>query len=100
MKKALLVVLAAIPGILSYAQSGSNRISIIPQPVSMVTGTGSFTLPADLAIITGNNEDVKRTAAFLSKTISALTGITVAVKEGSGTTSKSIFLTLGADKTI
>ncbi|HET6994540.1 MAG TPA: beta-N-acetylhexosaminidase, partial [Chitinophagaceae bacterium] len=100
MKKALLVALAIMPGILSYAQSGANKISIIPQPVSISTGTGSFMLPGDLAIITGNNPDVKRTAAFLSKTISTLTGINVAVKEGSGAASKSIFLSLSADKSI
>jgi hexosaminidase len=100
MKKALLVTLAITAVILLHAQTGATRISIIPQPVSMVTGTGSFMLPSDLAIITGNNDDVKRTAGFLSKTISSLTGIQVVVKEGNGTTSKSIFLTLGADKTI
>ena len=91
MKKELLIVLCAIICVAVNAQQSSNRVSIIPQPVSVVMGTGSFNLPADLTIVTGNNEEVKRIAGSLSKTITTATGIHVAIKEGSGSTSKSIF---------
>ena len=100
MKKGLVIAFWILMGAATNAQPGTERISIIPQPASVTMGTGSFSLPVDMAIVTGNNEDVKRIAGFLSKTITTVTGNPVAVKEGSGATSKSIFLSLSADKSI
>src|SRR5881392_3970330 len=100
MKKPLLAALAITLALFSIAQTDKAQIAIIPQPVSVVMGTGSFKLPADFTIITGNNPDVKRIAGFLATTLSTATGNHVAVKEGSGAASKSIFLSLTADKAI
>jgi len=100
MKKTILLSLFAFAISSSFGQAGKPSISLIPQPVSMVMGNGSYNLPADLSVVTGNNAEVKRIADFLSKTISTATGNAVAVREGSGATSKSIFLSLSGDKSI
>jgi hexosaminidase len=98
MKRLFLFIL--LVAISNFLFSQSNVASIIPQPVSVVAGTGSFSLPADITIITGSNPDVKKIAGLLSKTISTATGNQAAIKEGSGVTSKSIFLSLSSDKSI
>jgi hexosaminidase len=98
MKNLFLFASLVLSVIVSHSQQ--RMTAVIPEPVSMVAGTGSFNLPPDLTIVTGNNEEVKKIAAMLSKTITAATGKQIAIKEGSGTTSKSIFLSLSADKSI
>lgn len=101
MKKIISFTLLIAVASLSFGQATTKPvISVIPQPASIEIGTGSFVLPPAITIITGNNEDVKRIAGLLSKTITTATGKQVAIKEGSGTTSKSIFLSLSADKSI
>ncbi len=100
MKNALVIALCILIGFSSTSQPSTNNISLIPQPVSLLTGPGSFALPADLGIITGSNAEVKKIAGLLSKKLSTVTGRQVVLKEGSGITSKSIFLSLSSDKSI
>lgn len=100
MKKTILLLFAVFAIGLSFGQTGKPSIAIIPQPVSMVIGSGSFKLPASLSIVTDNNPEIKRIAGFLSNIITAATGNPVTVKEGSGSTSQSIFLYVIGDKSI
>jgi len=100
MKRTLLALPCLFLYVFINAQTGTQQISVIPQPVSLVRGSGSYSLPSDVSIITGNNPEIKRIAGFLSKTITTVTGNDVAIKEGSGATSKSIFLSLAGDKSI
>jgi hexosaminidase len=100
MKRELLAILCFSISVIANAQPGTKQISIIPQPVSMLTGSGSFKLPASLSIVTDNNPEIKRIAGFLSNILTTATGKQVIVKEGSGTTSQSIFLYLVGDKSI
>jgi len=99
MKKLFLFAGLVLSFIIAYSQQKS-MISVIPEPVSMAAGTGRFTLPADLTIVTGSNAEVKRIAGMLSTTITTATGNHPTIKEGSGSTSKSIFLSLSSDKSI
>ena len=99
MKKLFLFTSLVLSFIIAYSQQKS-MISVIPEPVSMVAGTGRFNLPADLTIVTGSNAEVKRIAGLLSTTITTATGNHATIKEGSGSTSKSIFLSLSSDKSI
>ncbi len=85
-----------------YSQKAGRKneiISIIPQPVSVTQGKGSFTLPYNIVIITPKNEEVKRTAQHLSKQIRTVTN-QVNIKEGTTVSPKSIFLSLSANKNI
>lgn len=85
-----------------YSQKAGHKneiISIIPQPVSVTQGKGSFTLPYNIVIITPKNEEVKRTAQHLSKQIRTVTN-QVNIKEGTTASPKSIFLSLSANKNI
>lgn len=85
-----------------YSQKAGHKkeiISIIPQPVSVTQGKGSFTLPYNIVIITPKNEEVKRTAQHLSRQIKTVTN-QVNIKEGTTASPKSIFLSLSANKNI
>jgi hexosaminidase len=101
MKKILFITFLIQAGIIVYSQPGNTKLSIaiIPQPVSLVQGTGSFTLPHDVTIITPKNEELQRIATQLSKKIGTTTN-KVIVKEGNAATDKSIFLSRSTDKSV
>lgn len=95
MKKLFLFAALAFSINIAFCQ---KSISIIPEPVSMITGTGEFVVANELTIVTGNNPEIKKIADLLAKTISNSIGTTTTIKEGSGATAKSIFLSLVPDK--
>jgi hexosaminidase len=78
-----LVVFAILFSIFSAAnsQNNSNKISLIPIPVSMQAGQGSFSLKKTASIeVASEDIDAKRVADFLSKKLSAATGYVLPVK--------------------
>jgi hexosaminidase len=78
-----LVVFAILFSIFSAAnsQNNSNKISLIPIPVSMQAGQGSFSLKKTASIeVASEDLDAKRVADFLSKKLSAATGYVLPVK--------------------
>ncbi len=104
MKKILFISIFVVCSLVVSAQVVSSNpgipgIALIPQPVSLIKGTGYFTLPANTMIISPKNEEVKRMAedfaAKLSKGMNK-----VAVKEGTAVQPKSITLLLVNDKSI
>jgi len=102
MKKIFLLMIVIFLFSPVYSQKAGRKneiISIIPQPVSVTQGKGSFTLPYNIVIITPKNEEVKRTAQHLSKQIRTVTN-QVNIKEGTTVSPKSIFLSLSANKNI
>ncbi len=102
MKKIFLFTIVILLFSSVYSQKAGHKneiISIIPQPVSIIQGKGSFTLPYNIVIITPKNEEVKRTAQHLSKQIRTVTN-QVNIKEGTIVSPKSIFLSLSANKNI
>ena len=94
MKKSLLLHLVSFFSLWCFAQRTSETtISLIPQPVSIVQGTGTLKLPFSLTIITDKNEEVKRIAADLSRRLKTAAN-KVTVKEGKTLLPKSILLSL------
>ncbi|MBD0288673.1 MAG: hypothetical protein ICV79_25110, partial [Flavisolibacter sp.] len=58
-----------------------TTFSIIPQPVSLQTGNGSFTLRNNSVIeLSTTDADAKRVAQFLSEKLAMPTGYSIAVK--------------------
>lgn len=98
----ILLISSLIATVLSLtAQPGQKSvIALIPQPVSITTGPGSFALPLSTTIIIPKNAEVKKTADRLAEQLLLASGRKVVVKEGATALPKSIFLTLSNDKSI
>lgn len=77
MKKSVLFLVCIFISIGSFSQSTNNSIAIIPQPVSMVKGSGHFTLPKSVVIQAENAPDLNHTVAFLRERLSEPTGFGV-----------------------
>ncbi len=91
MNKKWIVALLAFGPLLLTAQ---QKVSIIPQPVSMQVNAGSFTLDANTAInFNASSKELKAAAVFLSEYIKNSCGYTLPV---TGVKSKSIQLVLSA----
>jgi hexosaminidase len=80
--KKILVAICLICNSLLFAQSKKDAPALIPQPVSMVTKSGEFVLPAQLVINTGTNEDVKKLGSRLADVIGTSSGKKVLVQSG------------------
>ncbi|HEY0354684.1 MAG TPA: glycoside hydrolase family 20 zincin-like fold domain-containing protein, partial [Flavisolibacter sp.] len=78
MKNIFALLLAFTIGFSSRAQN-IDSIAIIPEPVSMKTGKGSFILPKNIVIEAPSNEELQSTLAFLKERLSVPTGATVSV---------------------
>ena len=93
-----------ILGLLSLAafsqRNSLTKVSLIPQPYSLIRGKGSFILPHPLVIVTGKNEELKKIARRLAKQLATVTGYSVTTREGSAPATGSIFLSLTPDPTI
>jgi hexosaminidase len=93
---------------ITVAQAQNNRVSkrtsvwhnsLIPQPVSIVKGTGYFTLPYAVSIIIAKNGEVKKIADQLAKQLNTAAN-KITIKEGTGAAANAIFLALVNDKSI
>src|SRR5688500_3266248 len=86
-----------------YSQrAGRQRISIIPQPVTLEQGERdqSFIVPSNLAIINPKNEELKRIISLFTTQYKTVTGKDVQLREGKTALPNSIFISLSADRTI
>src|SRR5947209_7355589 len=61
MKKISLLGLFAFSVLLTYSQKKENVISVIPEPVSMVQGTGYYKLPATITVSIPRQSELKTT---------------------------------------
>jgi hexosaminidase len=100
MKKSILFIALIISVFNSYSQRSARSVYLIPQPVSLAEGNGSFILPTDLSIILPKNDEVKKIAEQFSKQVSLATGYKITSKEGTAAIANSILLSLSTDKTI
>jgi hexosaminidase len=80
-------------------RAGTWHNSLIPQPISIVKGTGYFTLPYAVSIIITKNGEVKKIAEQLAKQLNTAAN-KITVKEGNSAATNSIFLSLVSDKLI
>ena len=78
MKNILFLLLAATTTLFSFAQH-IDPIAIIPEPVSMKKGDGSFTIPENIVIEAPATNELKSTMAFLKERLSVPTGAKVSV---------------------
>ncbi|MBD0352094.1 MAG: family 20 glycosylhydrolase [Flavisolibacter sp.] len=76
-----------------------TTFSIIPQPVSLQTGNGSFTLRNNSVIeLSTTDADAKRVARFLSEKLAVPTGYSIAVKSVPTASNTSGIIRLGLVK--
>ena len=100
MKKIILLVAVIWMSTTIHSQK-KQVFSIIPQPVSIVPGTGVFTLPSKISIITGKDKNLIKIQQLLSTQISSATGKQVInVAADKTALSKSISLFIVSDNTI
>ena len=76
MKKTVQLLCCILISINAFSQSPSD-IAIIPQPVSIVKGTGHFTLPKNVIIQAANTPELAHTVALLRERLSEPTGYRV-----------------------
>lgn len=87
MKKIIILISCISIAAAASAQNNQSSLSVVPQPVSVQPGKGSFTLKASTLIETSSPDpDAKRVAGFLTKKINEATGYGVAVKTAKGKT--------------
>ena len=95
----LLIPFLGVSALNTRAQNVSpvieNKISVIPQPLSVTQATGSFSIQSGTNILIDvKNPELKKNAATLSSHIKSLTGYSLPVKTSGKATTNSITLTL------
>ncbi len=64
----------------AFAQNSINKLSIIPEPVTVIQNTGTFVLPQQVTIEGGSQPELQQTITFLKEHLSVVTGLTVSAK--------------------
>jgi len=83
MKKIIHFLFFFLISISAISQIRTNSISIIPQPVSMLKGTGHFTLPKNILIHSPDSPELLQTISILTERISLPTGYHVTSENSS-----------------
>jgi hexosaminidase len=94
MKKVVLFGICCLMTLGVFAQAGKNGLSLIPEPVSVITKDGEFVLPKHILIQIGAQADEKLVSNFL-RTKLAATGAIITVRN-SFSTPATIKLVLSA----
>jgi hexosaminidase len=71
MKKTLLISLLIVISLAGFSQSEGTAVSIIPEPVNLVQGAGSFALPANITVSLPGLPELDATAALLQQKLAA-----------------------------
>ena len=74
MNKQILFLLFFLISFNSTSQVPTNTISIIPQPVHILKGTGHFTFPKEVLIHAPDSPELVKTISILSERLSLPTG--------------------------
>src|ERR1700753_1696470 len=80
MKKIFLSAFCCLFASLVFAQNGKSGLAIIPEPVSVITKDGEFTLPQHILIQAGTTADEKLVSGYLQKKLSTAPGRQVTVR--------------------
>ena len=80
MKKVFLFAACCLTAFAALAQPGKTGISIIPEPVSVITKDGEFTLPKHILIQAGSQTEEKLVSSFLRGKLAASTGDLVTLR--------------------
>lgn len=97
MKKFLLLYLFVMIGFAGFSQNAEAPVSIIPEPVNLVQGTGHYTLPGQISIDIPDLPELKETALLLKQKLAA-TGKSVTVTNNPQTASIHFILNRKEDK--
>ncbi|MEO7802085.1 MAG: beta-N-acetylhexosaminidase, partial [Ginsengibacter sp.] len=86
---------------ISNAQE-KTKISIIPEPVSMTAGEGSFEVTASTSIEVNGNDSIQKIANEFASKLSAASGLKLPVsgKQNSSSANNKILFTSSTDKTL
>lgn len=82
-KYRLFFLLGSLAFRLSFAQSTSPVVSIIPQPASLQTGAGQFALSKQTVMVAGDAQD-RKTADYLNDYLQNVYGFTLRIGEAKG----------------
>jgi len=85
MKKVLLLSICWFMASISFAQNNKGTLAIIPEPVSVVTRDGEFTLPKHILIEAGSQAEEKLVTTFLRNKLATSTGLPVTVRNAFST---------------
>lgn len=80
MKKNLLLFACCFLACAAFAQRNKGSISVIPEPVSVITHDGEFTLPQHVLIEAGPQAEVRLVSSYLYKKLTDATGLPVTVR--------------------
>jgi hexosaminidase len=80
MKKVFLLSICCCIALGVVAQNNKSALAIIPEPVSVITRDGEFTLPKHILIEAGSQAEVKLVTNFLRSKLATSTGFPVSVR--------------------
>ncbi|MDR3696551.1 family 20 glycosylhydrolase [Mucilaginibacter sp.] len=80
MKKVFLLSICCFMASVSFAQNNKGTLAIIPEPVSVVTRDGEYTLPKHILIEAGSQAEEKLVTTFLRNKLTTATGFAVTVR--------------------
>jgi len=95
MKNLFLLICCCVAALLSYSQpleqsqTAEKRIAIIPEPVSLKQGSGSYTLPDRLTIWASDEKASRSAVRLLQYKLTTAAGIQVAVSGGAAAADRS-----------
>ena len=98
--KKLLALVGFFASMISYGQINKNGITIIPEPVSVKTGTGQFLLPKNIIVEAGLQPDIKYVINTLKDRLVKSTGSTLTVNNSSHNATIKLQLNAMEDKAI
>ncbi|HVY73587.1 MAG TPA: family 20 glycosylhydrolase [Puia sp.] len=99
MKKILFLGLLCALLIPSFAQTGEPAVSILPEPVSIAQGNGSFSLPENISVSLPDLADLNATAELLQHRLEA-TGKSVKINRKGGEATVRLMLNKTGDQSI
>lgn len=87
-------------GLLSLPVFSQQKISVIPEPVSLQQTNGNFVLPSQVVIATGNSSSLGNTLDFLKKYLATATGYSVSQSQSANNATIRLTLLTEKDATI
>ena len=99
MKKNFVLFLVCFTAFSSFAQP-ADAIAIIPEPVSIKKGSGSYTLPNNIIVEAPQVNELKTTLDFLKERLTVPTGFKVSIIPKAGSPTIRLLLNKTADAAI
>ncbi len=100
MKNFVLLLTCSLSGLFMNAQTTATKISIIPEPVTMIQQTGYFQLPENISVEAPALPALQPAIEFIKKRLTSPTGYSVTVSEKAATASIQLVLNKTANPVI